>query len=163
MQQVEANGLSYHLPGKILASGFYLNELLIHLLHRHDPHGSIFQIYADTLAQLHDAQQHEACLRLFEKQLLIELGYGLLLDRTVSGEPVVPTESYIFNFGIGCEKVAAPSAQTFLGSELLALHHGKFISSAELLVAKKILRSALAALLGSHPIRSREMLGSILL
>ena len=76
------------LIGPALYCGFYLNELLIRLLHRHDPHEALFGAYREALVSLADAAQAEAALRLFEKRLLGEIGYGLVLDRDVANAPV---------------------------------------------------------------------------
>ncbi|MBI3368052.1 MAG: DNA repair protein RecO, partial [Burkholderiales bacterium] len=40
------------LPPAQLFAGFYLNELLMKLLARQDPHAALFDSYADTLAAL---------------------------------------------------------------------------------------------------------------
>ena len=40
------------LTGAALFSGFYLNELLMKLLARHDPHAALFDAYAATVAGL---------------------------------------------------------------------------------------------------------------
>ena len=40
------------LSGAALFSGFYVNELLLRLLARHDPHPALFDAYAATLAAL---------------------------------------------------------------------------------------------------------------
>ena len=62
------------LAGDRLMSGFYVNELLIKLLPRHDPHPALFDAYALLVSRLHDAAADPArALRLFEKRLLDEL------------------------------------------------------------------------------------------
>jgi len=64
------------LSGGALFSGFYLNELLMKLLARHDPHPGLFDAYRATLPAL--ASGHEslaqAALRGFELLLLRETG-----------------------------------------------------------------------------------------
>ncbi len=66
------------LAGDRLMSGFYANELLIKLLPRHDPHPALYDAYAVVVARLQDAAADPArALRLFEKRLLEELGWGL--------------------------------------------------------------------------------------
>lgn len=59
-----------------LLAGFYLNELLMKLLARHDPHALLFDAYAATLPALaapRDAEL-ETALRAFELVLLRETG-----------------------------------------------------------------------------------------
>src|SRR5690349_12853149 len=64
------------LTGAALFSGFYLNELLMKLLARHDPHSALFDAYAQTLPSLADDDdaQVQAALRAFEVRLLKEIG-----------------------------------------------------------------------------------------
>src|SRR5437763_15379549 len=45
------------LTGSALFSGFYLNELLMKLLARHDPHAALFDAYAGTLGVLASADE----------------------------------------------------------------------------------------------------------
>ena len=61
-------------------SGFYLNELLLKLTHRHDPVPGVFDAYHTALEGLKAGAVLESTLRLFEKRLLDLLGYGLELE-----------------------------------------------------------------------------------
>ena len=62
--------------GDALLSGYYLNELLLTLLARDDPHPPLFDIYANVVRVL--ASEHgealQAALRTFELLLLREIG-----------------------------------------------------------------------------------------
>lgn len=67
------------LAAGALLAGWYLNELLMKLLARQDPHPALFDAYADALAALAlappgDALSEAAALRAFELQLLRETG-----------------------------------------------------------------------------------------
>ena len=48
----ESAGTPRQLRGQRLFSGLYLNELLVRLLHRHDPHPQLFAAYGATLDAL---------------------------------------------------------------------------------------------------------------
>ena len=68
--------------GEALLSGYYLNELLLQLLARDDPHPALFDVYASVvrvLAAGHD-EVLEAALRTFELLLLREIGLLPRLD-----------------------------------------------------------------------------------
>ena len=80
MGSVEAVGLPYYLNGKKLISGFYLNELVMRLLHRYDPHPNIYNAYKNALISLQENNSIELTLRLFEQCFLKELGYGISLE-----------------------------------------------------------------------------------
>ena len=58
-----------------LFSGFYLNELLMKLLARQDPHPRLFDAYAETLEALADGpDEARRAARLRTAMLLRELG-----------------------------------------------------------------------------------------
>jgi DNA repair protein RecO (recombination protein O) len=60
-------------PAEALLAGFYLNELLMKLLPRDDPHPTLWDRYASTLPQL-GGRDEAAALRAFELVLLREAG-----------------------------------------------------------------------------------------
>lgn len=68
--------------GEALLSGYYLNELLLRLLARDDPHPQLFDAYAAAVSVL--ASEHgealEPALRAFELLLLREIGLLPSLD-----------------------------------------------------------------------------------
>ncbi|MBK9363573.1 MAG: DNA repair protein RecO [Rubrivivax sp.] len=68
--------------GAALFAGFYLNELLLKLLARQDPHGGLFDAYAEavTALQAADDASVQLTLRAFELLLLRELGVLPELD-----------------------------------------------------------------------------------
>jgi len=84
------------LAGQGLMCGFYLNELLLRLLPRDDPHELLFDHYQEALARLSSGQDSPIVLRSFEKRLLGELGYAPLLDRDASSRPIDPERMYVY-------------------------------------------------------------------
>ena len=66
--------------GDALLSGYYLNELLMKLLARDDPHEQLFDAYALAVQWLRDAAQLDSSLRAFELLLLREIGLLPALD-----------------------------------------------------------------------------------
>lgn len=72
--------------GAALFAGFHLNELLMRLLPRDDPHPRLFDAYAATLRALAggDARGLESALRGFELVLLREAGVLPQLDRVTA-------------------------------------------------------------------------------
>ena len=83
------------LGGRGLMCGFYVNELLLRLLPRDDPHESLFDVYAGALAGL-ASQEVSAVLRDFEKRLLAELGYAPLLETDAASHPIDPERLYSY-------------------------------------------------------------------
>lgn len=65
------------LNGRAMMSAWYMNELILRLLAREDPHPGVFDAYEAALVQLMDQQHSPAgALRRFEWVLLQEAGYG---------------------------------------------------------------------------------------
>lgn len=96
-------GHSLHatLPPAQLMSGFYLNELLLTLTTRHDPHPELFDQYVLTLSRLCQDDSPELALRLFEARLLDLIGYGLnLAAEADTGRPVRAQALYHFLPGV---------------------------------------------------------------
>lgn len=161
LTQAEPNGLAYWLTSKSLLSGFYLNELLVRLLHRYDAHPKLYEAYQTTLMALSQQQSTELVLRRFELELLIELGYGLSLTHdAMSGAEIVAEKRYRFDPEMGfiaCPQTIETSNQVFSGKMLLALRNGNLQAPDELRAAKRLLRQALGVLLGEKQLRSREL------
>jgi DNA repair protein RecO (recombination protein O) len=83
--------------GEALLSGYYLNELLLTLLARDDPHPVLFDIYASVVAVLASAHEEvlEAALRSYELLLLREVGLLPQLDvQTLTLAALEPQQSY---------------------------------------------------------------------
>src|SRR4029450_2183367 len=59
----ERAGASLPLRGESLMCGFYLNELLLRLLPRDDPHEALFESYGEALARLSGAGDPSGALR----------------------------------------------------------------------------------------------------
>jgi len=146
--------------GETLYCGLYLNELLLRLLHRHDPHEGLFQSYAETLAHLADTAHREAVLRVFEKRLLEDIGYGLVLTQDSSdGSPVQPDREYRYVPERG-PLPAGPESEPGIriaGSSLLALANEELPDADALRDAKRLLRGLLARQLGAKPLASRQL------
>jgi DNA repair protein RecO (recombination protein O) len=150
------------LAGDRLMSAFYANELLLKLLPRHDPHPSLFDAYASLLERLHDPAAHPTrALRLFEKRLLDELGWGLSLERDASsGRPVEPGRSYRYRIDGGAEAIdgVAEGTLVFSGASLLSLAHDELHDERSLADARRLLKAALEQCLDGRPLRTREVL-----
>ncbi len=161
LSAVEINGSPLYLPGTALLSGIYLNELLVRVLPRFDAHPQLFLAYQQTLQLLqYEPELQERSLRLFEKELLQEAGYGLSLDQeAMTGEAIVPDAQYAFLPGKGLVKKFVLQSQTlvFPGRTLLAFHQGVLEDREDLRLIKHLTRFAIADLLGNKPVRSREL------
>lgn len=158
---VEGRGGLPPLVGRALISAFYLNELLLRLLQRHDPHEELFHAYELALQRLAAVpQQPEWTLRLFEKALLQELGYGLLLEHEAHGDSAIqPERLYCYHVHEGplAAQSAAQQGPLLHGATLLALAAEEGADERVLAEAKTLMRTMLAQHLGTRPLRSREL------
>lgn len=146
--------------GEQLYSGLYLNELLIRLLHRHDPHPELYDSYHETLQSLANTDMPDVVLRYFEMQLLEELGYGLnLIHQDLNGSMVKPDEMYLYQIDRGPIATQSDVNNNFVvpGSVLLALHERKLTNPEHRQHAKRLMRMVLDYYLGQKPIKSREL------
>ncbi len=154
------------LTGLAVFFGFYLNELLVRLLHRHDPHEALYGAYRQALLSLGRGEEHEAVLRIFEKHLLGELGYGLVLDHDIDSAPLDAQAVYDYLPERGPRRLssdAGPGEGVLIrGASLLALARERFDDEGMLREVKTLMRVALARHLGDKPLNSRRLYQSVM-
>ena len=161
LNALELEGAFHPLVGKTMVCGLYLNELLLRLLHRHDPYPRLYQLYEQTLQLLVKAGSFEQSLRLFEKNLLCELGYGLLLHcEARTGAVIQDQYHYRYHPELGFMRSVELDASDYLfsGKSLLDLEREELENDQSLKDAKRLMRMALSLHLGDKPIASRELL-----
>ncbi len=155
----EMNGAPVSLRGDALLSGYYVNELLLSLLHRHDPQPEVFAAYSETVRDLNRQDDVAAVLRRFEMEMLRLLGYALNLDHdTESGDLVAETQ-YEYRVEQGAVSVSdRDGPMTFTGAELLAIGRQEFADPATLKNAGRLLRHVVAWHLDGKELKSRKVL-----
>src|SRR5204863_9032006 len=100
--------------GSALLCGFYVNELLLKLLPREDPHPQLFRDYETALVELASSAEQAPVLRQFELKLLAELGYALPLTHEAdTGRPVDPAERYYYAFERGPRTTVAEPGRRY--------------------------------------------------
>ncbi len=152
------------LQGRALLCAYYLNELLINLLPREDAHEQLFGHYSTTLQALstdesHDASFFSGVLRRFEKQLLGELGYGLMLVHDTNGQPIVSDNRYLYEMESGPRIIAdsSASAGTISGQTLFDMEAESFDNPVTLIESKQLMRSLMAFYLNGRQLHSRRL------
>lgn len=157
----EIDGEFTQLPAPRLMSGFYLNELLMKLTERFDPHPELFDCYARTIGALSTGQAEAVQLRRFEKRLLEELGYGVDFSRTDAGDEVTAGGFYRVRPQGAVLRCEADAPDAVVGSSLIELSVESFENAAALRDAKKILRAAIEACLDGRALGSREVMKAL--
>ena len=156
----EPNGRSLNLTGTILWCGLYLNELLMRLLTPYDTQSEIFQAYHLTLNELAKAPAAcEIALRLFERDLLSFLGYGIDYQTFEHGESIEPDVMYTYtpNNGFMLVQELDKKALIVSGASILALATGEFENPDQLREAKMILQAAIQSHLTGKPLQTRRL------
>ncbi len=179
LKMAEAAAPATPLAGQSLLSAFYLNELLLKLTHRDDPHEGLFDAYDAAIAALRGlsragartglvaaepggaARDLEPVLRRFELRLLQELGYAVELGRDVAGEPIAADAEYAYVLERGpvrAEGQGAPAnAVRLRGSTLIDLAQGRFDDPATVAQAKQLMRVLINHSLNGQELATRAM------
>jgi DNA repair protein RecO (recombination protein O) len=164
LRSAEWTGGAPLLGSAAMLPGFYMNELLLKLLARQDPHPALFDAYADSLAALASEDREAVSLRAFELLLLQAL--GLLPDLSVvtqTAEALRATARYTLDADTGLHAVprdgVAGAAFTGIAA---ALMHGSpaAVRSACAPVAGALrgpLRGLLQYHLGHASLRTRQV------
>lgn len=190
---VEPRDRIMQLSGRAIMNGFYVNELLLRLLHRHDPHPRLYDEYTGVLRRLAGATgdavsgspsdiqdvvslHEQRALRIFEKNLLRELGYGLVLDRDViTGHSIREDGCYDYYLDRGPVLHAGPAVQpdqlkgrnpgpnnqngddriVVSGHSLVSLAQDRLEDNLSLQESKRLMRTVLKRYLGDKPLGSR--------
>jgi len=160
LRAVEVTGHIVELERDALPGGLYMNELVMRLTHRHDPHPSLFEAYREAVVNLASARPVADTLRRFEKRLLEAIGYGLSLEHDArSGQPLVREDRYVYHREEGPVRAegACGDAVEVSGATLLALAAETPLTPHEQQEAKRLMRFVLRAHLGERPLATRGL------
>jgi len=160
LKQIEAVGPALGLNDQRLFCGLYINELCVRLLPEQDPNPQLMAVYGDTLIQLSRAQV-EVPLRIFEIELLSALGFSWSVAELEDGLAVNDNENYWVHPETGPRRAPAGATDSYSGQILKQVQAREFDRPGVLLAAKRLNRARLAALLGTKPLQSRQLLQGI--
>ncbi|WP_266156718.1 DNA repair protein RecO [Dyella silvatica] len=151
------------MPPRLLGdaglAGLYLNELVVRLTGRQDPHPELFTAYAQTLPRLASRESLAWSLRRFERDLLEALGYGLQLEiEAETGDPLAPGQFYRYQVEQGAVPCAASAPPASRGSDLLALAQDRMPDAAGLAALRNMMREVIRFHLGGAELRAWRVL-----
>jgi DNA repair protein RecO (recombination protein O) len=161
LHSAEWQGGQPQLQGTALLCGFYLNELLLNLMARDDPHESLFDYYQQTLQRLAQEDDHAFTLRCFEKHMLQELGYALLLENEADGgKPIVPDRNYRYILERGAIVETGDSSQGIpvSGKTLLDMAADDYRDVNSARQSKQLIRILLDHHLAGKTLHTRELM-----
>lgn len=153
-------GRSAAVGGRALLFGYYLNELLLRLLAREDPHPTLFDRYRATLMELAGQNPQPPLLRRFELNLLREIGYGLTLERDAeTGAPVRPERLYSYVLERGPIEAGESSGAALMvsGKVLLGMAQDDYADGETLQQSKTLMRTLINHYLGGRSLNSRRI------
>jgi len=155
----EVMGPRYLLKENATLCGLYLNELLVKLLPVNEPESTIFNAYQLALEHLQAEQNNEIVLRLFEKRLLTELGYGLSLEyEAESGDNFVEQQQYYYQPDVGLVHwQQGLNRATISGRSVQHLNRESGFDTESLKEIKQLMRTVLNHYLGGKPLQSRQL------
>ncbi len=166
LTEVEQGHSLFYFDYKSRVCGFYANELVYKLLQRKDPYQKLYQSYNQLMQSLHDCsfknKERELSLRLFEKNLLSEIGYALILDRDIDQHELInPELVYRYIPERGPEIYRSNKGESPLivsGMVLHCIDRNSYPNDIIMQQAKRFMRNILQSLLGGKPIHSRSLL-----
>ena len=182
LKAAEPAGAALPLAGPSLLSAFYLNELILKLIHRDDPHERLWTAYDEAVSALRsrtrraagvpgllaaepgvgEARAIEPVLRRFELAMLRELGYAAELGRDAGGGgPIDPGREYWYVVERG--PVAADGAGEradavrLSGLTLVQLERGEFDDPRTASEAKSLMRLLIHHCLNGQELSTRAL------
>jgi DNA repair protein RecO (recombination protein O) len=162
LMKAEWSGGEAALSGAGLMCGFYLNELLLRLLPREDPHEKLYDAYENCLGRLGAGEPQAAVLRAFERRLLAELGYAPLLDRAAAGGAIEPGKRYTYQPDRGPVETRSQNGElTVFGSTLLDMARDDYTAQQTRDEALRLMRVLITERLGGQSLHTRAVLAEL--
>ncbi len=147
------------IKGEALMCGFYMNELLLRLLPREDPHENLFDYYTSTMQTLANSTGFASTLRRFELKLLQEMGYAVPLLHDENEQEILAEKTYRYEAEYGaCELSATKNGVQLSGKALLDMARDDYSDAQTQTQSKQLMRYLLTHYLGDKPLHTRQLL-----
>lgn len=167
LMSAEWGGGQACLSGIGLMCGFYVNELLLRLMPRDDPHEALFDAYGTALARLAASEPraaaHSAILRGFERRMLAELGYAPVLDRdAANGSQIEAAKHYAYEAERGPVETRRKDGDAVIsGRTLLDMAADNYDNSRTREEARRLMRVLITERLGGQTLHTRAVLSEL--
>lgn len=155
----EVAGSPAGVMGDAMFSAYYVNELLLHFLHRYDPQPEIFALYEEVIKALLVTENIAAALRSFELEFLSLLGYAVNLEHEFgSRDPLASDRDYEYRMEQGPVAVVRSGPLVFSGAVYREIAAQRFDNPDILRAANRLLREIIAFHLGGKELKSRKVM-----
>jgi DNA repair protein RecO (recombination protein O) len=173
LKSAEQERILPQLSGAALLSAFYLNELLLKLASREDPHEQLYNAYATTMTSLamlpinqRSVREIAPILRVFEVTLLQELGYALQLNVEANSHvPIMAERNYLYFVERGPLNLASVAQQSgtldglpLRGKTLLDMERCDYSDPQTQAQSKQLMRMMINHLLGEKILHTRQLM-----
>jgi DNA repair protein RecO (recombination protein O) len=180
LKSAEPTAAALPLGGASLFSAFYMNELLLKLTHRDDPHERLFTAYDEAITELRAlsraarnlvsepatsaSREVEPILRRFELRLLQEVGFALELAREAGTHAAIDAAR---DYWYVVERGAVPAdegretpgnAIRLSGQTLIDLERGRLEDPTTVAQSKQLMRLLINHLLNGQELATRTVL-----
>lgn len=160
LKNAEWQGGQPPLASSALMCGFYLNELILKLLPRDDPHPQLFVHYQAALCELGAGISQPIVLRRFEKRLMQALGYALMLEKDAQDDtPIEVQTTYFYELERGPVRASTMQNSVQLrGKTLLDMACDDYSDPVTLAQAKQLMRGLISHHTGNEHLQTRQLL-----
>ncbi|GLQ97581.1 DNA repair protein RecO [Dyella mobilis] len=159
LRTAEPAGPAQRLSGDAGLAGLYVNELVVRLTERQDPHPSLYAAYARALERMAGQPPLAWQLRRFERDLLAALGYALQLEEDADlGEPLQAESLYVYRPEHGPVRCRVPEPHAVRGGDLLSLQRDAMPDAQGLHALRGMMRELIRFHLGGIELRAWRVL-----
>lgn len=152
------------LAGDTMLAGFYVNELMMRLAPRQDPHPELYDLYGEVRGRLRASPALAWTLRRFERDLLQALGFGFDLANDGDGNALDPAAHYRLDPEHGARRVLSErsgEARGASGRGLLALAQDRMPDAEDMAGLRRAMREVLMHHLGGRGLKSWELIAGL--
>ncbi|EQD76801.1 DNA repair protein RecO [mine drainage metagenome] len=162
LTSADRQGIPLRLEGVALWAGFHINDLILRMTGQYDPIMGVYDRYSEAVTAL-ESEPPARVVCLFERDLLVRLGYGLNLTEDVDlHQPIDPDARYFFDPLSGARRADTMEGWSVKGASLLDLAQGRLDDRRSLEEARRLLALVYDAHLGPDTLRVRRWVETLM-
>lgn len=158
LHSIEWSDRFLSIEGDALICGFYLNELMMRLLPKDDPHPALYDHYHQAVLALSKNNGLSVTLRRFELRLLQELGYQVPLNNDIHGRIIDFDKTYIYHADSGpLEGKELEGSVEISGKTLIDMAADNYQDPLTEKQSKQLMRYLINHYIGDKPLHSKQL------